>query len=108
MWAYEYNDIEDPTSFEDAEVVAEVFNLRYLDLGEGNIRLNWEVSGAESVQVINLNTGLPLEANGQYSFTDGTIVLEMAKGVQAELEVRPLAFGTPFRAINQKVKVWPL
>lgn len=108
MWAFEYNDIEPATSFNDSEVVAEVFNLREQDLGEGQIKLFWEVTGAESVQVINLKTGLPLEANGQYSFSDGSIIVELPVGIQTELEVRPLAFGTPFRSVSKKVKVWPV
>lgn len=108
MWAYEFEDMLDPESFDDAEVVAEVSNVRFLDLGEGNIRVLWEVTGAEAVQIINLNTGLPLEANGQYSFTDGDIILDLTPGVQYKLEVRPLAYGTPFRAVNKEITVWPL
>ena len=108
MWAYEYGDPMTSTSFNDSVVTLEVVNLRSLDLGQGKIRLLWDMNGGDFAQVINLNTGLPLEANGQYSFSEGDVIFELTSGMQYELEVLPMAIGTPYKSISQKVKVWPL
>lgn len=108
MWAYEYGSPADSTSFDDSVVTLEVVNLRSLDLGQGKIRLLWDMNGGDFAQVINLNTGLPLEANGQYSFSEGDVIFELTSGMQYELEVLPMAIGTPYKSISQKVKVWPL
>ena len=75
--------------------------------------LSWQwvvfgLSCGDFAQVINLNTGLPLEANGQYSFSEGDVIFELTSGMQYELEVVPMAIGTQYKSISQKVKVWPL
>lgn len=108
MWAYEFDEIESGDSFNDSELVLSIVNLRSLDLGQGKIRLLWDMQGGDFAQVINLNTGLPLEANGQYSFSEGDVVFELSSGIQYELEVRPMAIGTPYKSVSQRVKVWPM
>lgn len=107
MWAYEYDGVIPSESFDDSILLTKVFNAKSLDLGQGNIKLLWETEGAEFIQIINVNTGLPLEANGQYSFSGGEVVLELISGIQYELELRPIAMGTAYRSTPQRIKVWP-
>ena len=76
--------------------------------GPSDFIQTWDMNGGDFAQVINLNTGLPLEANGQYSFSEGDVIFELTSGMQYELEVLPMAIGTPYKSISQKVKVWPL
>lgn len=107
MWAYEYDNVIPAESFDDSILLTRVFNAKSLDLGQGNIKVLWETEGTEFIQIINVNTGLPLEANGQYSFSGGEVVLELISGIQYELELRPIAIGTAYRSTPQRIKVWP-
>lgn len=106
MWAYEYGELEGTTS--DSEVPLTLENVRYLDLGEGRIRILWDLGAAESVMIRNVTTNLPIEANGQYSFTGGEVVLDLQIGVRYDLEIIPLTYGAPFYPVTKRIDVWPL
>lgn len=109
MWAYEYSEGPfDPKSFDDSIYTVEVNNVSQLDLGAGRIKLMWNMTDGDFVQVINKNTNLPVEANGQYSFGEGEVVLELISGVKYDLEVRPILFGTPYYYKSKEITVWPL
>lgn len=107
MWSYEYNDPVSSESFNDAIAIAEVLNFSFSDLGNGRIRLFWETSGADLVQVINLDNGLPLESGGQYSFSSGDVVFELIPGVKYNLEARPLTYGPSIKR-GKTLTLWPL
>ena len=106
MWAYEFDDVIPSGSMEDSIHIASVTSAGVKDLGEGLARVFWEVDGAELVEIINQSTGLPVMANGNYSFSSGTVVLELVSGVKYDLEIRPLAFGVPYKSVNQVVSIW--
>lgn len=107
MWAYEFNDVIPSESFDDTVQVVEILDLKWVDMKDGKLRLMWNMTG-DFAQVINLNTGLPLEANGQYSFSNGDVVFELEAGGRYSLEVQPLVIGEAFRSKSQKVDVWLL
>lgn len=108
MWAYEYNDLYDPDplpeSFDDSEIVLKVTDVKTEKLGNGLVRLYWQ--GTEFIQIINQFTGLPLEANGAYSFTGGVVVLELIPNEKYTLRIEPFAIGTPYKSESKKVVVW--
>lgn len=105
MWSYEFGPPIDSESFDDSIQVCEILDFKWVDNGSGQLRLMWNMTG-EFAQVINLNTGLPLEANGQYSFSEGDVIFDLVSGVQYQLEIRPFVIGEAHRTKNQKVNVW--
>lgn len=107
MWAYEYEDIIDPESFDNSEVVLSLKNVHTKDLGNGFIKVYWESVNGDFLQIINEGTGLPIEANGAYSFTGGEVTLELVQNQKYILELKPFAIGTPFKSVSKRVRVWP-
>lgn len=108
MWAYEYDQEEiDPESFDDSEVVLSVKNTQVTDLGNGLVKFNWENVNGAFIQLINESTGLPLEANGAYSFTGGEVVVELIPGQKYVVEIKPFSIGEPFKYVSKRVRVWP-
>ena len=108
MWAYEFDNVIPPESMDDSILIARVYNVGSMDLGNGQVEIFWELDGAERVEIINLNTGLPITANGNYSFSGGSVVLDLIQGVKYDLELRPLAFGQPYKENRETLTVWPL
>lgn len=107
MWAYEYEDFEPSESFDDAEVVLSVKNVGVTLLNEGRVKLNWENDSGDFIQIINQDNGLPVQANGSYSFSGGEVILELVSGQKYTLELKPFSVGTPFESISEVVEVWP-
>lgn len=107
MWSYEFNDVIPPESFNDSTEVLEVYDVKAIDMGGGKVKILWNSNSEDFVTIQNLNNGLPIEANGQYSFSGGEVVIELVSGIQFELEVRPYVIGTPYRVTPKRVKVWP-
>lgn len=107
MWAYEYDETIDPESFDDSEIVLSLKNVHTKDLGGGFIKVYWESVNGDFLQIINESTGLPIEANGAYSFTGGEVTLELVQDQKYVLELKPFAIGTPFKSVSKRVRVWP-
>lgn len=107
MWAYEYGNPDvDLESFDDSRVVLEVDSANAKDLGEGLVKVNWNITTGDYVQIFNTLTGLPIESGGKYSFSSGEAILELSPNAQYNLEVRPFAIGTPYKSIGKKIKIW--
>lgn len=108
MWAFEYDDVEDPESFGDSEVVIEVIDVQAKALGNGLVKIMWNMTTGDFVQIINKENDLPVEANGAYSFSGGQITVELTPGQKYTLEVRPFAVGTPYKSVSKELEVWSL
>lgn len=106
MWAFEYGDDEPPESFEDVELVLSITNFKVKNLGGGLVRILWEGVNADQVQIINEFSETPIESNGSYSFSGGSVTLELVEGNKYEFRMEPFAIGTPYRAINKRFTVW--
>lgn len=108
MWAYEYDTIdpEQGSSFEDSNVVLDVQQVEYKDLGNGLINILWNGSNCDMVQIINKVSNLPIEGNGSYTFTNGSSTVELDPQSHYTLEVKPFAIGTPYKSISKTVEVW--
>lgn len=106
MWMNEYEGDLSDDSFKDSEVVLEIANASVEYLGGDKVKILWNMKTGDFAQVINLATGLPLESNGQYSFSRGEAVFELTEGSPYNLEIRPFSIGTPYKSISKEVSVW--
>lgn len=106
MWAYEFNEVEPPESYDDSEVelVVENAEVVYFE-NEDKFKILWNGKNCDLVQIINKSSGLPIESSGSYTFSNGEAVFELSKGKYI-LEIRPFAIGTPFRSMSKEVTVW--
>lgn len=107
MWAYEYDEVIPPESFDNAEVVLSVTNIKVEYPAKGLVTIYWESINGDFIEIINEFTGLPIEANGAYSFTGGKVTLELNSGSKYTLVVKPFSIGTPFKATSKRIVVWP-
>lgn len=105
MWGYEFNEETPETSFDDSTVVLEVKNLKVNILSNGLVKINWE--GSEFIQIINTESGLPVESNGGYSFTNGEASITLTPNHKFVLEIKPFAIGTPYKSVSETITVWP-
>lgn len=106
MWSYEYGPVIDPESFDDSTVFSRVFNVAYKQLGEGKVKLFWEVDGADFIKIVNVDTGLLINANGMVSFNHGEVILELVPGAKYNLRLEPFVVGSPYRQENKVIVVW--
>lgn len=108
MWSYEFDSIdeEDLESFDDAEVSLSVEDVEVKYLDNGLVKIRWSGTNADLVQIINVETNLPLEANGSYTFSGGEVTVELTPNHKYTLEVKPFAIGTPYKSSSKKVVVW--
>lgn len=107
MWAYEYDNIISPESFDDVELVLSITNIRIEYPSQGLVKIFWESVNGDFIEIINEATGLPIESSGSYSFSGGEVTIELISNQKYILEIRPFAVGTPFKSVSQKVVVWP-
>lgn len=109
LWAYEYDaTLIDPESFDDSIYTVRVLDVSTKYLMDGKVLLTWNMEGGNFVQIINKINGLPIEANGQFSFSKGEVILDLVVGVTYTFEVRPLFFGTPYQYESKEIVVCPL
>lgn len=106
MWAYEYEVEIDPESFDDSDVVLSIKNVEWKYLGDGLVQINWETVNGDFIQILNTDTGLPVEANGAYSFSGGQVILELVENQKYNFNIVPFSIGTPYKAIGKKIVVW--
>lgn len=106
MWAFEYEEEEDPESFDDSELALSVTNVQIKDLGEGLVKVYWENVNGDMIQILNEDTMTPIEANGSFTFTGGEVTLELNPNTQYKLIIRPFAIGTPFKSVDKRVGIW--
>ena len=106
MWSYEYGPVIDQESFDDSVVLSRVYNVAYKQLGNGNVKIFWEVDGADFVKITNLDTGLLISADGQLSFSRGEVILELVSGAKYNLRIEPFVIGSPYKQENKVIVVW--
>lgn len=106
MWSYEFGPPTLPESFDDSEIVCRINNLQYFNLGNGLVKILWENLNGDYIKIINENTGLPIEANGSYSFSGGEVILELDEGYKYNLRIEPFVVGTPYKMEFKKITVW--
>lgn len=106
MWSYEFGPPTSPESFDDSEIVLKVLNHGYKALGNGIVKIFWELDAGDFVQIINLDNGQPIEANGSFSFSGEEVTLELIPGSKYNLEIVPFVIGQPYKSISKKVVVW--
>ena len=108
MWAYEYDNVIPSESFDDSELVLRVKNIDIRYLENGLVKILFEPINCDSVQIVNLDTGLPIESQGKYTYANGIAVIELIPNTKYNLEIRPYIIGSAYRAVNEKVVVWPI
>lgn len=106
MWAWEFENVVPPESFDDSEVVLSLKNIKTETFENGLVKVSWENVNGDFIQIINVDTGLPIEANGSYSFTGGEVTIELMPNEKYLLEIKPFSIGTPFKSVSKKVVVW--
>ena len=110
MWSYEFNDLyitpPEDESFDDSEIVCKVDNLQYFNLGNGLVKIMWENLNSDYIRIINEFSGLPIEADGSFSFSGGEVILELEQGQKYNLRIEPFVVGTPYRMETKKITVW--
>ena len=104
MWAREYDDVIDSESFDDSELVLKLTDLKYTDLGQGKLKIEW--NGSEYIEIINDDTDSPVEANGAFSFSGNEVTVELVAGAKYNLIVKPFVLGEAFKTVEEKIKVW--
>jgi len=107
MWSYEFGPPINPESFNDSEIVCRVFNVGYRRIEPGLVSIYWEVEGADFIKIINQDTGLPIEAQGAYSFSGSEVIVELTASSKYTLRLEPFVIGTPYAQINKVLVVWP-
>lgn len=108
MWSYEYAGVPlDPESFDDVELDLSIDNVGWKALGGGLVKLNWETVNGDFIYIVNEETGLPIQANGSYSFSGGEVILELIANQKYDLIITPFTVGTQFKTQTRKVTVWP-
>lgn len=108
MWAYEYDNVIPSESFDDSELVLKIKNIDIRYLENGLVKILFETINCDSVQIVNLDTGLPIESQGKYTYANGIAVIELIPNTKYNLEIRPYIIGSAYRAVNEKVVVWPI
>jgi hypothetical protein len=106
MWSYEFGPPIDNESFDDSELVLEVLSAGFTLLGNGLVKVNWNMTTGDYVQIINKETGLPIQENGSYSFTGNEVTLELVAGQKYTLEIKPFAVGTPYKSVSKEITFW--
>lgn len=104
MWAREYDEVIDNESFDNSELVLKLDSFQYTDLGQGNLKIDW--NGSEYIEIINQESNLPLEANGAYSFSGGSVIIELLPNKKYTLVARPFVLGQSYKSVEKVFKVW--
>lgn len=106
MWSYEFGPVIDSESFNNSTILSRVFNVSYRQLGNGKVKLFWEVEGADFIKIVNVDTGLLITANGMVSFSQGEVILELVPGSKYTLRIEPFVIGSPYKQENKVLVVW--